>query len=198
MAVDSAENDRFARFPSKPTSAEFGSIRRSDGGTGRYRFEVLATTVADAIRCVGAYICDHSLSGWDVTVNFEADVSITPAEARALRILGAAPIASAGLADSSAAPAGRVVAVCIERSRDPMIRDALRAVIDDGSVTVLAFGSPGGTVDDEGHADHTNCDAGDFRSSNAARAFKRHALAALGIDGSTACSETLRREYPTS
>lgn len=55
-----------------------------DLSSRRYRLDVIAPTVVDAVRFVGGWLFDRAKGGWDVSV-FVADAD----EARPLRILGA-------------------------------------------------------------------------------------------------------------
>src|SRR5262245_8099616 len=64
-----------------------GVVGSRSGGQGhdmRYRLDVVAPTVLDAVRCAGGWIYDRVMAGWDVTVLIGQDEDLRP-----LRILGA-------------------------------------------------------------------------------------------------------------
>jgi hypothetical protein len=50
----------------------------------RYRLDVVAPTVLDAVRFAGGWVCDRVMAGWDVTVLIGNDEDVRP-----LEILGA-------------------------------------------------------------------------------------------------------------
>ncbi len=61
-----------------------GEENKVTDGLARYRVDVVATTVADVVRCAGGWIFDSVMQGWAVNV-----LVTQPGDARALAILGA-------------------------------------------------------------------------------------------------------------
>ncbi|WIM85779.1 hypothetical protein PT015_12510 [Candidatus Mycobacterium wuenschmannii] len=70
-----------------PTSGS-SSRREVREGPGRYQFQVVAPSVADAVMSIGGLIFDRAMAGWDVGVVIDGDTERT-VDDRPLRILGA-------------------------------------------------------------------------------------------------------------
>ena len=70
-----------------------------------YRLAVLGTSVADVVRCVGGWLFDRAMAGWDVTV-----LVYDHHDDRPLRILGAATL-NLESALATTAPAGGFEAI---------------------------------------------------------------------------------------
>jgi hypothetical protein len=151
-----------------------------DDEVGRYRLEVIALGVGDAVRFAGGLICDRSLAGWDVTV-----LVPTADDAGALRILGAVPVTElpAHTPDPQCALAISAAAIAADdavrhRVLDTLAADATDVLVWDAAqpVTVPAAFT---TVE---HA-----------VSAAARVFKGQALRALGMDSACGAAEVFSR-----
>ncbi|BBZ26301.1 hypothetical protein MMAD_05960 [Mycolicibacterium madagascariense] len=153
----------------------------------RYRFDVIAPTVAHAVQAVGGTICDRAMSGWDVAVCARDDAADAGA---ALAILGAAP---ATLTASSTPAAGRIIAVAGELlSSDSNVRDTVAAHLADRTADVLVWGE---------HVASSfvrDCGAVELRPSFAAQQFQRHALAALGVAFPSSSAEVCWRRVGAS
>lgn len=147
---------------------------------GRYRLEVIASSVADAVRFAGGLICDRSLAGWDVSV-------LVPAadDDHALRILGAVAVTElpapatdpqCALAVSAAAIAAdddvrnRVLDTLAADATDVLVWDAAHAVAVPAAFTAVEHGI-----------------------SAAARVFKGQAMRTLGIDAPCGATEVFSR-----
>ena len=140
----------------------------------RYRLDVVAPSVADAVRCAGGWVYDRVMAGWDVTVLVGADEDVRP-----LEILGAATgDLESVLASWQQRPHPQTVAVAADLfGRDERVRQGVLGALDQGATEVTLWGAPlpgelGGSVDSVEH-----------RLSAAARAFKAQALAAVGAAG---------------
>jgi len=157
----------------------------------RYRLDVVAPSVDEAVTAAGGWMFDRVMAGWDVRVLLTDDD-----DDRALQILGAA---TADL--ESALQTGKeglhphALAVAADMYRDdPRIREGVRLAIDSGQTEVTLWGSAW-------PADLNRPGVGsvEHRLSVAARAFKAQALAALtrpGARGSVARTETFRSGTP--
>ncbi|ABM14980.1 MULTISPECIES: hypothetical protein [Mycolicibacterium] len=135
----------------------------------RYRLDVVAPNVADAVRCAGGWVYDRVMAGWDVTVLVGADEDVRP-----LEILGAATLdLESVLAAWEQRPHPQTVAVAAGLfGRDERVRRGVLGALEQGGTEVTLWGGPvpselGGSVDPVQH-----------RLSAAARAFKAAALAA--------------------
>jgi hypothetical protein len=62
------------------------SRRDAPDELGRYRFQVVATNIADAVRSIGGLIYDRAMAGWEVSVVVDGDAGV---DDRPLRVLGA-------------------------------------------------------------------------------------------------------------
>jgi hypothetical protein len=140
----------------------------------RYRLEVVAPTVLDAVRFAGGWVYDRAMAGWDVTV-LVGDVE----DARALEILGATVRdLDAVLQEWDWRPESHTLAVAAELfAHDDRVRRGVLATLAAGAAEVTLWGDDlpaelGVSVDSVAH-----------RLSAAARAFKGQALAAAGAPG---------------
>ena len=70
--------------PNIPAHRSTTSSRRARRDIDRYRLQVVAPSVADAVMSAGGLIFDRAMAGWDVTVVVDGRVDDLP-----LRILGA-------------------------------------------------------------------------------------------------------------
>lgn len=151
----------------------------------RYRLDVVAPTVLDAVRSAGGWIYDRVMAGWDVTVLVGSSGDVRP-----LEILGAATAdLESVLASWAERPHPQTVAVSADMfSCDERVRRGVVGALDQGATEVTLWGQPlpvelDSSVDSVAH-----------RLSAAARAFKAQALAACGAhdepvsDSETFCS----------
>ncbi|NQE68197.1 hypothetical protein NG2371_02653 [Nocardia gamkensis] len=140
----------------------------------RYRLDVVASSVADAVEHAGGWLFDRAAAGWNVTV-LVADMSDT----RPLRILGAKVVPL----ESALAPSGEwrrpdaLAAGANICADDRRARRGLLEALDDGGVEVVVWGE--GWPSLSGH----RVDPVLHRLSIAARAFKAQALHAATITG---------------
>jgi hypothetical protein len=139
----------------------------------KYRLDVVAPTVLDAVRYAGGWIYDRVMAGWDVTVLVDGQDDIRP-----LEILGAQTLdLDAVLAAWQERPHPQTVAVAAEVfDRDPRVLVHVRNALDAGTTEVTLWGEQM-----PAELDHS-VDSAQHHLSAAARAFKALALAAA--DGS--------------
>jgi hypothetical protein len=172
---------------------DFGKRRphapHRDGDSVKYRLDVVASSPADVVCSVGGWLYDRVRAGWDVNVLLPQHC-----DSRPLQILG---IQAADL-DSQILPVGtgctaRGLAVSAEMfTSDVRIRQGVLNALDRWmtEVTLWQDGWPLAV----GHRTTTV----QHVLSSAARAFKRHALAAAGIPGTVGATETLRSDMKRS
>jgi hypothetical protein len=162
---------------------------RSDGGSVAYRLDVVASSPADVVRCVGGWLYDRVRAGWDVNVLLPQH-----SDSRPLQILG---MHTADL-DSQLPPAN---AGCVARglavsadmfASDARIRHEVLTALDRGMTEVTLWHDDWPLT--VGHRTTTV----QHVLSGAARAFKRHALTAAGIPGMVGPTETLRSDMKAS
>jgi hypothetical protein len=155
-----------ARYRTRSTANSFGPTC--------YRLNVIAVDVTDTVRSAGGWLFDRSMAGWDVNV-FVAD----PSAALPLQILGLRSrelTAAAGLGDPEHEPeypVGLAIATAA-LAVDPDLRDHVSAALRTGLTEVAAWG------DGCAHALGAEVEPVRYRLSDAARAFKGHALRAVG------------------
>jgi hypothetical protein len=151
----------------------------------RYRLDVVAPSVVDAVTFAGGWIYDRVTAGWDVTVLVGSHDDLRP-----LQILGAETLdLESVLADWEDRPHPQTVAVAAELfDRDPRVLAHVRNALDQGATEVTLWGErlPA-------ELDHS-VDSAQHHLSAAARAFKARALAAVNDpgSGSVGASETFR------
>jgi len=135
----------------------------------RYRLDVVAPSVLDAVRCAGGWICDRVMAGWEVTVLVDSDDDLRP-----LQILGAETLDLESVLEAwEDRPHPQTVAVAADLfDRDPRVLAHVRNALDQGATEVTLWGErlPA-------ELDHS-VDSAQHHLSAAARAFKARALAA--------------------
>jgi hypothetical protein len=135
----------------------------------RYRLDVVAPTVSDAVKYAGGWIYDRVMAGWDVTVLLGGDEDPRP-----LQILGAETLdLNTVLAEWEHRPHPQTIAVAAELfDRDPRVLAHVLNALDAGTTEVTLWGErlPA-------ELDHS-VDSAQHRLSGAAKAFKASALAA--------------------
>ena len=134
----------------------------------RYRLDVVAPCVVDAVRFAGGWLVDRVMAGWDVTVLISADDN-----ARPLAILGVETIALESVLESwEDRPHPQTVAVAADLfNTDERVRRGVLGALEQGHTEVTLWG-------DECPAD-LSVDPVRHELSAAARAFKAQALAAV-------------------
>lgn len=151
----------------------------------RYRLDVVAPTVLDAVRFAGGWVYDRVMAGWDVTVLVGGDEDVRP-----LTILGARTLdLESVLQDWQYRPHPQTIAVAAEMfERDPRVLTHVRTALDQGATEVTLWGERLPAELD------SSVDSVEHHLSAAARAFKVKALAAAhdsGAGGVGSC-ETFR------
>ncbi len=151
------------------------------GRPGKYQLDVSASDLTDLVRSAGGWLFDRSMAGWDVNVVITGGCDLLP-----LQILGIN--AEARGPDDAAAPARSVAfaASADALQADPELRaDALQAM-KKGIGDVLVWG------DSWPEGIERGLEPVEHELSAAARAFKGHALAALGLSEPVGPTETFR------
>jgi hypothetical protein len=135
----------------------------------RYRLDVVAPTVLDAVRFAGGWVYDRVMAGWDVTV-LVGDGEDT----RPLEILGAEVLdLESVLASWEDRPHPQTVAVAADLfDRDARVRRGVLEALEQGATEVTLWGEGLPAELDE------SVDSVQHQLSAAARAFKAQALAA--------------------
>ena len=162
---------------------------RSDGGSVKYRLDVIASSPADVVGSVGGWLYDRVRAGWDVTVLLPQQC-----DSRALQILGMQAVdLDAQALSASTECAARGLAVSADMyAADARIKQAVLSALDRRmtEVTLWHDGWPLAVGHRTTPVQHV--------LSGAARAFKRHALAAAGIPGTVGPTETLLSDMKAS
>jgi hypothetical protein len=150
------------------------SSPRSDlDAVGRYRFQVVAANIPDAVMSIGGLIFDRAMAGWDVSVVIDGG-SDRVIDDRPIRILGGRVAKRLeSLVGPSARPHMLAVATDVMVKSEAVRRHVLAAG-NDNEAEVLLWGRH--------HPTNLNCRfvAGVHRPSAAAHVFKSQALAAGG------------------
>lgn len=139
----------------------------------RYRLDVVAPTVLDAVRFAGGWVYDRVMAGWDVTILVAGDEDVRP-----LQILGARTLDLESVLESwQERPHPQTVAVAAEMfERDPRVLAHVRTALDQGATEVTLWGRLPAELDG-------SVDSAEHHLSAAARAFKAKALAAAEASG---------------
>ena len=141
-----------------------------------YRLDVVAASVAEAIRYAGGWMFDRVMAGWDVNVLI-ADCD----DVRPLQILGAEiSDLEAALAAGDDPPHPQALAVSADLiTRDARVREGVRRALDHGGIEVALWGESWPLDLDR------DSDSVQHRLSAAARVFKAQALAAAALADTT-------------
>ncbi|MGV0848947.1 hypothetical protein [Mycolicibacterium phlei] len=149
----------------------------------RYRLDVVAPTVVDAVTYAGGWIYDRVMAGWDVSVLVGGADDIRP-----LMILGAEVLDLEGVLEAwEGRPHPQTIAVAANLiDGDPRVLHHVRNALEHGGTEVTMWGERlpaelDGSVDSVEH-----------HLSAAARAFKAKALAAAGVPAAVTACETFR------
>ena len=140
----------------------------------RYRLDVVAPTVLDAVRYAGGWIYDRVMAGWDVTVLIG-----NQEDPRPLHILGARTLDLESVLEQwQDRPHPQTVAVAADIfDRDPRVLQHVRNALDQGATEVTLWGESLPAELD------SSVDSAAHYLSAAARAFKARALAAANDPG---------------
>jgi hypothetical protein len=151
----------------------------------RYRLDLVAPTVLDAVRYAGGWVYDRVMAGWDVTVLVGSDEDVRP-----LQILGASVLELEAVLEAwQDRPHPQTVAVAAEMfERDPRVLAHVRTALDQGATEVTLWGERLPAELD------SSVDSVEHHLSAAAKAFKAKALAAAEQSGTVdvAAPETFR------
>lgn len=158
--------------------------RPAAGRTNRYQLQVVGSYIAEVVESAGGWLCDRVRAGWDVNV-LVADHQ----DARPLTILGATALDLEGEFASIMRTASRGGAVAVSADllgADTRVRDEVLRLLKRGMTEIIVWG-------DEWPAElGRRVDPVQRQMSNAARAFKAHALGAAAVEtDSIAPVETL-------
>lgn len=137
----------------------------------RYRLDVVAPTVLDAVRFAGGWVYDRVMAGWDVTILIDDDEDVRP-----LEILGAeVGDLESVLASWQERPHPQTIAVAADLfASDTRVHGHVLNALDQGATEVTLWGErlPAEL--------NSSVDSVQHKLSAAARAFKAQALAAAG------------------
>ena len=159
----------------------------------RYRLDVVAPCVVDAVRFAGGWLVDRVMAGWDVTVLIGAEEDVRP-----LDILGVETLALESVLECwEGRPHPQTVAVAADLfNADERVRRGVLGALEQGRTEVTLWG-------DECPQD-LSVDPVRHELSAAARAFKAQALAAVnhpsasGVESSEIfrCGTMSKRSVP--
>jgi hypothetical protein len=159
------------------------------GGSVTYRLDVIASSPADVVRSVGGWLYDRVRAGWHVNVLLPQHC-----DSRPLEILGMHALdldAQAPLVSSEHEVRGLAVSADMYAA-DARIQRAVLCALDRWMTEVTLW------HDDWPLAVGTRTTPVQHVLSGAARAFKRHALAAAGIPGTVGPTEALLSDMKAS
>jgi len=148
------------------------SANEHDRSGLRYRLDVIAPSVLDAVQSVGGWLFDHAIAGWEVTV-----LLIDEEDPRPLRILGADVLGPVvGLEPRTRRPPAQLLALAgdLLARDDVRLGESVSSALRRGLTQVVVWGDHPPPEWDHGLY------AVRHELSCAARAFKAHALAAAG------------------
>ena len=147
----------------------------------RYRLDVVAPTVLDAVRFAGGWVYDRVMAGWDVTVLIGDDADVRP-----LEILGAEVRDLESVLESwEDRPHPQTIAVAADLfDRDSRVRKGVLTALEQGATEVTLWGERLPAELDN------SVDSVQHQLSAAARAFKAQALAAANDSAAAAVGDT--------
>ncbi len=139
----------------------------------RYRLDIVAPSVAEAVRNAGGWIFDRVMAGWDVNV-----LLTEPGGTRPLTILGAQTVDfESVLAAGDDQPHPQALAVAADLvDTDARVREGVLRALDYGMTEVALWGGAQPIDLDR------SVDSVEHRLSSAARLFKAQALAAAAVE----------------
>jgi hypothetical protein len=149
----------------------------------RYRLDVVAPTVLDAVKFAGGWVYDRVMAGWDVTVLIGDDE-----DARPLEILGAEVRDLESVLESwQDRPHPQTIAVAADLfDRDSRVRKGVLSALEQGATEVTLWGEGLPAEIDK------SVDSVQHQLTAAARAFKAQALAAANNSEAVGHTETFR------
>jgi len=150
----------------------------------RYRLDVVAPSVTEAVMFAGGWLFDRVMAGWDVTV-----LVAEHSDDRPLQILGVEALdLEHGLASWGRRARPQSLAVATDLfDRDSRVRLGVLKALDHGATEVTLWGTKWPAELDE------TVESVQHRLSAAARAFKAQALAAAAVrDVAVEPTETFR------
>ena len=147
----------------------------------RYRLDVVAPTVVDAVKFAGGWVYDRVMAGWDVTVLVGNDEDVRP-----LEILGAEVRDLESVLESwEDRPHPQTIAVAADLlERDDRLRQGVLNALEQGATEVTLWGERLPAKLD------SSVDSVQHQLSAAARAFKAQALAAANDSDVAAVDDT--------
>ena len=147
----------------------------------RYRLDVVAPTVLDAVKFAGGWVYDRVMAGWDVTVLIAADEDV-----RSLEILRAEVRDLESVLESwEDRPHPQTIAVAADLfERDDRLRQGVLSALEQGATEVTLWGERLPAELDN------SVDSVQHQLSAAARAFKAQALAAANDSDVAAVGDT--------
>jgi hypothetical protein len=134
----------------------------------RYQMFVIGVDAADAVHNVAGLMTDRALLGWEVTAGV-----VLPADLRPFRVLGARHEDIAVMSEERKFPGAIAVAAQLVKARAD-VRQLVRSAARNGACEVLLWGAAVCPSLDLSQRTKT------YTLSRAARAFKSHALHAVG------------------
>jgi hypothetical protein len=160
-----------------------------DSGSVKYRLDVVASSAADVVGSIGGWLYDRARSGWDVNVLLPQACDDRPLQILGMHALDLDP----QILSANTECVARGLAVSAEMfAADVRVRQEVLAALDRWMTEVTLW------HDDwplnVGHRTSTV----QHVLSGAARAFKRHALAAAGVPAVVGPTETLRSDMKAS
>jgi len=147
----------------------------------RYRLDVVAPTVLDAVKFAGGWVYDRVMAGWDVTVLIGDDADVRPLEILGAQVRDLESI----LASWEDRPHPQTIAVAADLfDRDSRVRKGVLTALEQGATEVTLWGERlPAELDD-------SVDSVRHQLSAAARAFKAQALAAANDSAAGAVGDT--------
>ena len=134
----------------------------------RYRLDVVAPCVVDAVKYAGGWLVDRVMAGWDVTVLIGADEDVRPLEILGVEIIDLESV----LQSWDDRPHPQTVAVAAELfNSDERVRRGVLGALEQGRTEVTLWG--------DGCPPELSVAPVRHELSAAARAFKAQALAAV-------------------
>jgi hypothetical protein len=143
----------------------------SAGRLGKYQLDVTARDVVDVVGSAGGWLFDRAMAGWDVSVVVTQECDLLP-----LQILGVS--AGRRVVDEDATAPARALALAASADAvadDPELEASVMRAMKRGIGDVLLWGDAWPKGIERG------VDVVEHELSSAARAFKGHALAAVGL-----------------
>jgi hypothetical protein len=158
-------------------------------GSVAYRLDVVGSSPADVVGSIGGWLYDRMRAGWDVNVLLPQRCDNRPLEILGIQVSDLDWQVLAGGTEYAA----RGLAVSADMfASDVRIRQEVLTALDRWMTEVTLWHDDWPLT--VGHRTATV----QHVLSGAARAFKRHALAAAGIPGSVGPTETLRSDMKAS